>query len=121
MPSHRSPKESQQVGSISSGNQSIARLQTQRGQGVLKDTPIRGQAAPHMVNNQSAITVGDRVEILDCPAHWNWASPFTVEAIEGKMVKLELVGELVEIERLSGVVTGNYRIIASENYEEKEI
>jgi putative DNA primase/helicase len=86
MPSYRSPKESQQVGSISSGNPSIARLQTQRGQAT--------------TDNQSVITVGDRVEITDCPGHWNWASPFTVEAIEGEMVKLEMVGELVEIERL---------------------
>jgi putative DNA primase/helicase len=94
MPSYSSPKESQQVGSISSGsrcgltvNPSIARLQTQRGQVEM--------------NNQSAITVGDRVEITDCPGHWNWASPFTVEAIEGDWVKLEMVGELVEMERLS--------------------
>jgi putative DNA primase/helicase len=46
------------------------------------------------------ITVGDRVEINDCPAHWNWASPFTVEAIEGEMVKLYMVGELVDLSRL---------------------
>ena len=39
--------------------------------------------------------------IEDCPGHWAWASPFTVEAIEGKMAKLEMVGELVEINRLS--------------------
>jgi putative DNA primase/helicase len=70
MPSHRSPKESQ----------------AQRGQAT--------------TDNQSVITVGDRVEITDCPAHWNWASPFTVEAIDGEMVKLEMVSELVEIERL---------------------
>ena len=70
MPSYRSPKESQ----------------AQRGQAT--------------TDNQSVITVGDRVEITDCPGHWNWASPFTVEAIEGEMVKLEMVGELVEIERL---------------------
>ncbi|NJK55960.1 MAG: hypothetical protein HC939_08150 [Pleurocapsa sp. SU_5_0] len=38
---------------------------------------------------KSGITVGDRVEISDCPGHWSWASPFTVEAIEGEMVKLE--------------------------------
>jgi putative DNA primase/helicase len=49
----------------------------------------------------SPITVGDRVEISDCPAHWNWASPFTVEAIEGEMVKLYMVGELVDLNRLS--------------------
>jgi putative DNA primase/helicase len=49
----------------------------------------------------SPITVGSRVEVSDCPAHWNWASPFTVEAIEGEMVKLEMVGELVEMNRLS--------------------
>ncbi len=48
-----------------------------------------------------AIAVGDRVTVSDCPGHWSWASPFTVEAIKGEMVKLEMVGEMVEIERLS--------------------
>ena len=52
-------------------------------------------------DSQSTITVGDRVSIKDCPGHWNWASPFTVEAIGGGMVKLELVSELVKIARLS--------------------
>jgi putative DNA primase/helicase len=71
---------------------------------------------------QSAITVGDRVTIDDCLGHWNWASPFTVEAIDGEMVKLEMVSqrdlvgfqqratdepfrvsELVEMERLERV------------------
>jgi putative DNA primase/helicase len=67
-----------------------------------KESPTqRGQAT---TDNQSAITVGDRVILEDCPGHWNWASPFTVEAIEGEMVKLEMVSELVEIERLSGFV-----------------
>jgi hypothetical protein len=32
----------------------------------------RGQG---MMNNQSAITVGDLVILKDCPAHWLWASP----------------------------------------------
>ena len=49
---------------------------------------------------QSAITIGDRVVIDDCPGHWSWASPFTVEAMDGGMAKLEMVEELVEIERL---------------------
>ncbi|MBW4532579.1 MAG: hypothetical protein KME09_01450 [Pleurocapsa minor HA4230-MV1] len=56
-------------------------------------------------DNQSAITVGERVEIEDCPGHWTSFSPFTVEGIEGEMVKLEMVSELVEIERLS-VING---------------
>ena len=56
-------------------------------------------------NNQLAITIGDKVTVEDCPGHWSWASPFTVEAIEGKLVRLEMVGELIEIERLS-VVNG---------------
>ena len=47
------------------------------------------------------IAVGDRVTVDDCPGHWAWASPFTVETIEGEMARLDLVGELVEIERLS--------------------
>jgi hypothetical protein len=51
-------------------------------------------------NNQLAITVGDKVTVEDCLGHWSWASPFTVEAVEGEMVKLEMVGELVERERL---------------------
>jgi putative DNA primase/helicase len=54
-------------------------------------------------SESSAITVGDHVMIDDCPGHWAWASPFTVEGIEGEMVKLEMVGELVEIERLERV------------------
>ena len=54
-----------------------------------------------MINNQSAITVGNRVIVDNCPGHWAWASPFTVEAIDGDWVKLEMVGELVEINRLS--------------------
>ena len=48
----------------------------------------------------SPITVGDKVTIFDCPGHWSWASPFTVEAIEGEMVKLEMIEELVGIGRL---------------------
>jgi putative DNA primase/helicase len=52
-------------------------------------------------SNGLPITVGSRVTLDDCPGHWSWASPFTVEAIEGKMVKLEMVGELVEMNRLS--------------------
>ena len=55
-------------------------------------------------DSQSTITVGDRVTIEDCPGHWSWASPFTVEAIGGGMVKLEMVSELVEVSRLSLVV-----------------
>jgi putative DNA primase/helicase len=50
--------------------------------------------------NHSAITIGSSVMIEDCLGHWLWASPFTVEAIDGEMVKLEMVGELVEIGRL---------------------
>ena len=49
---------------------------------------------------QLAIIVGDKVTLKDCPGHWSWASPFTVEEIEGEMVKLEMVGELVEINKL---------------------
>lgn len=47
-----------------------------------------------------SITVGAKVTIFDCPGHWGWASPFTVEAIEGQMVKLEMIEELVEISKL---------------------
>ena len=48
----------------------------------------------------SPITVGDKVTIFDCPGHWSWASPFSVEAIEGEAVKLEMVDEMLEIGRL---------------------
>jgi putative DNA primase/helicase len=57
----------------------------------------RGQTAR---DNQSAITVGSCVTIDDCPAHWLWASPFTVRAIEGEMVALDMVDELIKIGRL---------------------
>ena len=63
----------------------------------------RGQE--EVIDSQSTITVGDRVTVEDAPAYWSWASPFTVEAIDGEMAKLEMVGELVEIERLS-VING---------------
>ncbi|MGL5938868.1 MAG: DNA primase family protein [Waterburya sp.] len=46
------------------------------------------------------IEVGDRVTISDCPGHWNWASPFRVEAIEGDWVALEMVDDLIEMSRL---------------------
>ena len=52
-------------------------------------------------DNSFAIGVGARVMVKDCPGHWSWASPFTVEAIDGEMAKLEMVLELVEIDRLS--------------------
>ena len=48
----------------------------------------------------SPITVGDKVTIDECPGHWSWASPFTVEAIDGEMVKLEMIEELVEMSLL---------------------
>ena len=47
------------------------------------------------------IAVGDRVKVSDCPGHWSWAAPFTVEAINGEWAKLEMVRELVEVNRLS--------------------
>ena len=59
------------------------------------------QTQPKVNDSQSAISVGDCVTVEDCPGHWSWASPFTVEAIDGEWAKLEMVGELVEIERLS--------------------
>lgn len=57
--------------------------------------------AEHEVeSNHFAITVGDLVTVEDCPVHWSWASPFTVRAIDGEMVVLEMVNELIEIGRL---------------------
>ncbi len=62
-----------------------------------KPTPTK----QNVTDSPSAIKVGDRVVVEDCPGHRSWASPFTVEAIDGEMVKLEMVGELVELKRLS--------------------
>ncbi len=53
------------------------------------------------------IVVGDKVTIDDCPGHWNWASPFTVEGIEGDWVRLDLVDELIEIIRLKKHLNSN--------------
>lgn len=61
------------------------------------------QTQPKVNDSQSAISVGDCVTVEDCPGHWSWASPFTVEAIEGELVKLEMVDESIKIERLSAV------------------
>ena len=74
-------------------------------QGSSKET--KTQRRQEVIDSESAITVGDLVTIEDCPGHWSWASPFTVEAIGGGMVKLEMVSELVEIERLSGFKVNN--------------
>jgi putative DNA primase/helicase len=60
----------------------------------------QSQAEHDIKDNQSAITVGDRVTVEDCSGHWSWASPFTVQAIEGEMAKLEMVDELIEMSLL---------------------
>lgn len=52
------------------------------------------------VESDEEIKVGDRVNITDCPGHWSWASPFIVKSIKGNWVKLEMVSEPVEIEKL---------------------
>ena len=52
-------------------------------------------------NIDSVIAVGDRVTVEDCPGHWLWAQPFEVETIEGDLAKLEMVEELIEIDRLT--------------------
>ena len=44
--------------------------------------------------------MGDRVVLEDYLDYWLWTSPFTVEAIDGEMIKLEMVGELVEASKL---------------------
>ena len=70
----------------------------------LNSSPNPNQFCKWDRNSQSScsskIKVGDRVEIEDCPGHWTWASPFRVETINGQMVKLEMVSELIEIRRL---------------------
>ena len=70
----------------------------------LAQEEAESQRGQEVIDSLSAIKVGDRVTIEDCPGHWSWASPFTVEAIGGGMVKLEMVSELVEVSRLSLVV-----------------
>ncbi|PSB08793.1 hypothetical protein C7B62_15615 [Pleurocapsa sp. CCALA 161] len=50
--------------------------------------------------SSNEICVGDRVTITDCPGNWSWASPFTVRAIESDLVALELVDELIEMNRV---------------------
>ena len=62
---------------------------------------FKTQVKQSITDNCSAITVGDCVMVENCPGHWSWASPFTVEAINGEWAKLEMVGELVETNRLS--------------------
>ena len=62
---------------------------------------IQTKTQQEVEDKHFAITVGDKVTVEECPGHWSWASPFTVEAMEGEMVKLEMVGELVEINKLS--------------------
>ena len=61
---------------------------------------VQSQKGQEVTDIQVAIRVGDKVTVNDCPAHWLWASPLTVESIDGNLVKLEMVSELVEIERL---------------------
>lgn len=58
------------------------------------------QTEQGVTNNYSTITVGDYVTIFNCPAHWLWASPFTVRAIKSDLVALEMVDELIKISRL---------------------
>ena len=66
----------------------------------LSRNKTRTKTQQEVTDSRLAITVGDLVTVKDAPSYWLWASPFTVEAIDGEMVKLEMVGELVEIERL---------------------
>ena len=58
------------------------------------------QTEPGNDYNHSAITVGDFVTVDDCPGHWDWVSPFKVEAIEVDLVRLEMVDQPIEISRL---------------------
>ena len=66
----------------------------------LSRNKTRTKTQQEVTDSRLAITVGDFVTVKDAPSYWLWASPFTVEAIDGEMAKLEMVGELVEIERL---------------------
>ncbi|NJK58615.1 MAG: hypothetical protein HC939_22870 [Pleurocapsa sp. SU_5_0] len=75
--------------------------------GQLSPKQAKTKTQQKVRDSQVAITVGDKVTVEDCPGHWSWASPFTVEAVEGDLVKLEMVGELVEINKLSCFETNN--------------
>ena len=67
----------------------------------LSRNKTRTKTQQEVTDSHFAITVGDFVTVKDAPSYWLWASPFTVEAIDGEMAKLEMVGELIEIVRLS--------------------
>ena len=67
----------------------------------LSRNKTRTKTQQEVTNDRLAITVGDLVTVEDAPSYWLWASPFTVEAIDGEMASLEMVNELVEITRLS--------------------
>jgi hypothetical protein len=43
------------------------------------------------------------VTIKDCPGHWSWGAPFRVEAIGAGVAKIEMIDELIEINRLQKV------------------
>ena len=64
------------------------------------DRSVTDSSEPSQVV-KSAIKVGDKVVVENSPSYWSWASPFTVQSIEGEMVKLEMVNELLKISRLS--------------------
>ena len=76
----------------------------EQGQSHIEQGVTNYRSAPHSSRQggiiRASITVGDLVTVDDCPGHWSWASPFTVEGIDGEMVKLEMVSELVNIARL---------------------
>ena len=61
----------------------------------------QSESRQSVMDTQLAVTEGDKVTVNDCPGHWLWASPFTVESIDGNLVKSQMVNELVEIERLT--------------------
>ena len=67
----------------------------------LSRNKTRTKTQQEVTDSRLAITVGDLVTVKDAPSYWLWASPFTVEAIDGEMAKLEMVGELIKIVRLS--------------------
>ena len=55
---------------------------------------------PTVMDSLNVVTVGSKVTISNCPGHWASFSPFTVEDINGRVVKLEMIGDLVDINRL---------------------
>ncbi|WP_052055874.1 phage/plasmid primase, P4 family [Myxosarcina sp. GI1] len=81
-------------------NEENSNLETAEDNRAEEDFDVEAEETARESDVNEEISIGDRVMVKDCPGHWSWAQPFQVLAIEGNMVALELVDELVEISRL---------------------